>query len=759
MAHVLNRNDLKDCLYSNEINNITNEWILIRYCISEDDFENQFECYGNAKLTFEELKLKRISGEDLFQWNAPVDTIDNYEKYSIENNFSMKNYFYCNCSKEYFGKDCLYSFNEISSNITFSDVILTNYLSKNELSYEDILNDEYLLICYEGIKCNSTICLDWRQICDGFMDCENGEDEFEDCFSIEINKCKENEYRCFNGMCIPQSFFIDFSYDCGDMADEEFDIDEIIIKTSECYQSLMTFCDFSQSRWNLFSCGDGEYAPIEGYDLLCVNERDSFYRRNLSLSSLYDNNQCWFLMLCTLDEYYFDLFDYDSSLCRCTASNREKLKCLKYFETYCPSLFYFQTGANFVYPFIKFVFDKAKIDSSKWWEPTHICFKNKSCSNFLSASDLIIDDLTCIERETIPKRSDSISHDLKILFSYCNIPIEDKRLFYCNKSKQFISKYRIGDSRKDCFYGEDENDAIILPIMSSFNLTDRFKCKTDNNWMVRIFIFYYDQYSDVYSYNSGYGKDESYQLYVGKCRRPLDLACQFIRGTYIPSVYNIFRENRNGKNHTKFAIDNETDETNCDEWSTYQCDDYWDFSNGVDEIYCPNTISYYLKENIFKCNINEHYCAYQNGTIGCLSKEYAGNGIVDCLGASDERKTGEHIYSSAFYNNFKCLSKQYINVYYLCDGYPDCKHSDDEIMCPWIFNLTFDSLLFPCKNGTYIPRVRKQCNKIIDCQPDGEDEWFCDLIYSKQSQFLLNNVEEHPLTNQNSSKIIIINDH
>jgi hypothetical protein len=98
---VLYRNALKDCLYSNTVDNKINEWILIRYCIDENDFENSFECYGNVKLTFEELKFKNVSSENLFKWNAPIDTINNYEKYLIENDLSMKNDLYCNCSSSY----------------------------------------------------------------------------------------------------------------------------------------------------------------------------------------------------------------------------------------------------------------------------------------------------------------------------------------------------------------------------------------------------------------------------------------------------------------------------------------------------------------------------------------------------------------------------------------------------------------------------------------------------------------------------------
>jgi hypothetical protein len=772
---VLYRNALKDCLYSNTVDNKINEWILIRYCIDENDFENSFECYGNVKLTFEELKFKNISSENLFKWNAPIDTINNYEKYLIENDLSMKNDLYCNLSSSYsnfsliknkkfflenfFGKDCSYSFDKMNSDLTFNEIILNQFDKKVSLVFVfELLDDEHFLTCYEGMKCNSTICLDWRQICDGFIDCENGEDEFSDCFLMEINQCNENEYRCLNGMCIPKTYFIDFSYDCGDMTDEEYSIDELISELAMCYNSPMILCEFSQTRWNLFSCGDGQYELIEDSEPLCANGRDSFYRRNLFDSSLSANNnenfECLFLLLCVSEDDYLDLFDYDTSQCLCTKKNRKKNYCLEYFEKYCPSWFYFQTETNFAYPFVKYIFNKSEINSLKWWQPTYICYQNKSCPNFLSNNYLLIDELVCIKSEIIPNL---VFYRLRKFFSYCDISIEDKSLFYCQKSKQMISKYRVEDSIKDCYYGEDENDKITSTIISSLNLTDRFKCKQDNKWIIRLLILYYEQ---GFNDNFEYCTDESYKLYLGKCKRPSDLACQFIRGTFIPSIYNIFRENCNGKNQFNSLIDGETDETNCEEWSSYKCDNYWDFENGIDELNCLDTTTYYLTQTVFKCNRNEHYCADENGTMTCLSIEHAGNQLIDCLGASDERKMIEQsTCPESWMNTFKCRSGQCVSIFFLCNKKNNCRDNDDDIICPWVFNSTCTNMEFPCKNGACIPRIEKQCNGIIDCQPDGEDEWFCDLIHLKDKQFSLINIEEYPLNNRNSSKIAIVDNY
>ena len=595
-----------------------------------------------------------------------------------------------------------------------------------------------------------------------FFDCDNGEDEFDNCFLIEINQCEENEYRCLNGMCIPKTYLIDLSYDCGDMTDEAYSDEGLTMESEYCYNEVMILCDFSQTSWELFSCGDGQY--VEGYDeLVCSNGRHFFYLRNLYLSSLSTNNneifQCWFLLYCVTNEDNFKLLSYERSQCLCKYDNREKNKCLKYFKEYCPSLFYFQTELNLVYPFVKFVYNKTNINSFEWWKPTHVCYNKQSCSNLLFDNYFLIDDLICTESETILFVTKSYFYSLKKFFTHCNRSIEDKKfLFYCNQSKQFISKYRIEDSVEDCYYGEDEDDDITSKIMYSINQRDRFKCKADNKSMVRSLIYYYDSYPEKPS-ESGYCEDESYKLYLGKCIRSSDLACQFMRGSFIPSIYNIFRENCNRINYLKISIDNETDETNCEEWSTNKCDNYWDLKNGIDELNCPHTISNYIRENIFKCQKNEHYCANQDGTISCLPIERAGDGFIDCLWATDERETiPQEIDNEVYRESFKCRSEGMISIYRLCNKVRNCRHNDDEIICPWLFNSSCNDE-FSCKNGTCINRVRNQCNGIIDCQENGEDEWFCDLDYSKDKQFSLNNIEEYPLINKNSLKISVNNDY
>ena len=50
------------------------------------------------------------------------------------------------------------------------------------------------------------MCLDWREVCDGKVDCISSDVDEERCFELKQNDCAEGEYRCHNGMCILQEF-------------------------------------------------------------------------------------------------------------------------------------------------------------------------------------------------------------------------------------------------------------------------------------------------------------------------------------------------------------------------------------------------------------------------------------------------------------------------------------------------------------------------------------------------------------------------
>src|SRR5271163_825518 len=111
------------------------------------------------------------------------------------------------------------------------------------------------------------------------MNCEYGEDEPDECLLLELNECQNNEYRCRNGMCIPKTFLLDFSYDCMDMSDESNAAE--VYWTYRCYNSPIHDCDFALCRQDKYSCGDGTCVSA---DESCPNARHFFLRRNLLLN-------------------------------------------------------------------------------------------------------------------------------------------------------------------------------------------------------------------------------------------------------------------------------------------------------------------------------------------------------------------------------------------------------------------------------------------------------------------------------------------
>ena len=136
------------------------------------------------------------------------------------------------------------------------------------------------MVCYETLQCNSgLLCLDWREICDGTQNCLEGKDE-ENCDLLEMNHCHpEEEYRCENGMCIPQEFFLDGDLDCLNWSDEmQFKV------SGNCpTESVNIECDDHMCPPNEWSCGDGkcisdrlmfQRLPI---DVTCESGRDQYF--------------------------------------------------------------------------------------------------------------------------------------------------------------------------------------------------------------------------------------------------------------------------------------------------------------------------------------------------------------------------------------------------------------------------------------------------------------------------------------------------
>jgi hypothetical protein len=208
------------------------------------------------------------------------------------------------------------------------------------------------LTCYTHLKCTS--CIDWREICDGKIDCPiDGADE-ENCFELEMNECAENEYRCHNGLCVPESFLNDspFNPDCLDRTDEqEYEGFAVRNEIYGYYHKDPGFrCEESyySGRQKNFHCGDGDTSTI--FKKYCANQRDTIYLQTLHA---YDRNTalsfgCWWMLSCALN-----IGNIDDNECSkfCYA-----LECIYNLWNNCHSNFVFFLQHAILYGHVRFMY-------------------------------------------------------------------------------------------------------------------------------------------------------------------------------------------------------------------------------------------------------------------------------------------------------------------------------------------------------------------------------------------------------------------
>jgi len=137
--------------------------------------------------------------------------------------------------------------------------------------------------------------------------------------------------------------------------------------------------------------------------------------------------------------------------------------------------------------------------------------------------------------------------------------------------------------------------------------------------------------------------------------------------------------------------------------SSWRCDGEMDCEDGFDEIDCPHV----------QCQADEFMCRNHH----CISQEYYCDGDVDCDDHSDEEDCNYNSTSCSGKDRFLCLSTMHcIDRSKVCDGSYDCGVGDvsDEASC-----LSLD--LFPspdtplCRNGLPLSRGYFMCNASREC--------------------------------------------
>ena len=156
-------------------------------------------------------------------------------------------------------------------NIAFDTILASHFSNMKDITdIEAQMMNELSTVCYKRDESCYGSCLDWRQICNGIVDCNDSQDEVS-CDLLEFNDCRVDEYRCRSGHCIPLVFAFDKTLDCADGSDEENSF-VIALDLDNCYRKVPNmFCDEFNNAWMRFPCGDGYSLKSLFYD--CQDKR------------------------------------------------------------------------------------------------------------------------------------------------------------------------------------------------------------------------------------------------------------------------------------------------------------------------------------------------------------------------------------------------------------------------------------------------------------------------------------------------------
>ncbi|UJR24260.1 hypothetical protein I4U23_027227 [Adineta vaga] len=643
---------------------------IIPYCIRSDEKiiinENIINNIDISQIkTFDQLRQMNITSDELIRWSASIDIAERYEIYLKNQLFYMKilpeEQFY-NCTWPRFGHMCQYEF-DINEEISFNEFIFHIFQSKFKLKFSE-LNKFTNLSCYTHLKCmrgQDPLCLDWREICDGKIDCLNDGIDEDDCWQLEIKECLIHQYRCHNGaQCIPEKFIHDdpLNPDCLDQSDEPLSqLYPEHCPADPAFRCEETICRYSRNTF-LYSCGDGQCIGMKDQ---CTNERSISY---LPIYLLLNN--CSRAMAClTLTQQHFDdiLCDIFCTDSRCSDIIREE----------CLPLFQFPP-MNVLFDHVSFLYTNNQPNYNYLVPPPpeFVCYKEPLCKYVLSTiKTILVNNSTCIkfsefnftQKPFIQRSWDTFLTLIKGYFQGCSTSKHltnttnclYSSLYRCTNSLTCISKHRLLDGNQDCYLMDDET------MNTSCNLIDqyRFHCSLENRCISRILVN--DFHKDCLE-----SEDEiSFDMKISATHISFQTICDGFQELSMTII--------DGKN--------ESDETNCHMWPCNNiytnCNGIWNCLDGADEVNCSES----------RCPSSYHTCvSLITNNFTCLPIAQANDGNVDCLGGSDERHICRMYYPEDPSNRFLCRNSIELNPRCLfpdnlCNQVPTCFDEDDEVFC------------------------------------------------------------------------------
>jgi hypothetical protein len=692
-----------DCLHvAASIEKETDPRQIISYCMSE--WPSKFNIKENnidQKLTFAELSKQLITSQQLYLWSAPMDVIEQYQFYLDQlpksEKTPMSTQIFYNCTLPNFGPKCQYVFSDHKTYHSSLDELIHDY-------YYYKKHQPILLTCYVHLQCDrgpSPSCLHWNEICDGKVDCIDGNYDEEHCWQLEIHQCHDNEYQCSNGQCIPITFFKDDPNiaDCLDQSDEE-----IRFELSGYDESFLGEPSF---KYEDVICPEIRNSANDYLIRWCPNERKySLLRAMFSIKPNLLLNECWSAMKCIMR-----MPTISTSVCTKLCAGKI---CDNIIQNTCPDIIYVPAvPVVFGHVYLAYKKEKAQIMVGRPAHPQYACYNTKLLHLPIDNETLLpFNNTACRDppeaRFFAIQRGQSweyyIRQTYRSLWKFQSLTYNDpevcnrSNMYQCFNSSKCISKSRLYDGVADCFHNDDEGkffngDEEGISVSDKHCLAEQsphyFKCITTKQCIPRQFVG--NLQCDCKADDDGHCDDEHFDVSYARNTISFQTICDGF--THILPKFN--------------EDNNETDETNCEDWPLIhiynRCDGFWHFLNGIDEINCDES-------PLLNCSENNHICVSDaTNELMCLPIEKANDGIIDCIGAADEPTLCQTHINYYDPKTFHCKNhsvRTCINAIHICNGYTYCTLKEDQRVC---------------KSGDIIPSVTSDgiCTK--DYESNGSD--------------------------------------
>ena len=202
------------------------EIIAAEYCLRPSNNDNSVDWWSEGipsatdqKYTFDQLVQLNLTAKQLLSWSISVALVEEYQYYLNHRDSRLASTEVFRCVAPWFGSRCQYSL-DLPEDDDFSTRIEEFFVRRFFVKQPDYMT---YLNCYTLLHCTedgTAVCLHWSQVCDGKIDCVDGEEDEKSCFIMEINECKPNEYRCHNGQCIPDNGYREDTLACLDLSNK-----------------------------------------------------------------------------------------------------------------------------------------------------------------------------------------------------------------------------------------------------------------------------------------------------------------------------------------------------------------------------------------------------------------------------------------------------------------------------------------------------------------------------------------------------------